>query len=325
MGISIIVPVYNVEEYLPRCIDSILAQSFSEFELILIDDGSQDQSGKICDDYAAKDCRIRVIHQSNCGQAAARNLGVREASGEWICFVDSDDFIHPQMLESMYYAVVKYDAGISMCNMVESNELPCAFCDPLMSVFDSYTVSEAFLQELLRRKYYYWVVCAKLIRREIVEKYPFEEGRIYEDNAVVCKWLTSAGTVALSSQNMYFYFVNRDGTTKKQFSEKQFDYLWALNEQMRFFEQLHYSNMWQAVALRYIFDGVRLWARAKNELENTPVVRAVRRDICRFVIQDNKKLHLTRHQKLELFLLLHPSIRTVHGYGSRLKAKILNK
>lgn len=325
MKISIIVPVYNAERYLSRCINSVLSQSFSEFELILIDDGSQDQSGILCDDYAKRDSRIRVVHQSNQGQAAARNLGVREALGEWICFVDSDDLVHPQMLENLYHTAVKTGVGISMCSAAEFQEFPCLADDPVLPTFDTYVVNEVFLQELLEKKYYYWVVWAKLIRREIVEKYPFEEGRIYEDNAVVCKWLTAAGTVAVSTQKLYYYYVNFAGTTKNRFSEKRFDYLWALKEQMLFFEQLHYSNMWQAVARRYIFDGARFWLRAKNELRNTPTVRAVRGDICRFAIQYNKKYHLSRRQKLELFLLLHPCVNTMYGYGSRVKGKVLKR
>ena len=97
--ISVIVPVYNVEKYLRECLDSILVQTFTDFELILVNDGSQDSSGAICDEYAGKDKRITIIHQENQGQAAARNNAIAIAKGEWIHFVDSDDVIHPQMLE----------------------------------------------------------------------------------------------------------------------------------------------------------------------------------------------------------------------------------
>ena len=103
--ISVIVPVYKCEKYLVACVDSILNQTFSDFEIILIDDGSPDSSGKICDDLAEKYNKITVLHQDNQGQAAARNNGVKIARGEWIHFVDSDDLIHPQMLEILYGAV----------------------------------------------------------------------------------------------------------------------------------------------------------------------------------------------------------------------------
>ena len=108
--ISVIVPVYKAEAYLHACIDSILSQTFSGFELILVDDGSPDGCGAICDDYAARDSRVRVIHQENQGQAAARNYALAAAEGEWVCFVDSDDAVHPQMLERLRQAGVNFES-----------------------------------------------------------------------------------------------------------------------------------------------------------------------------------------------------------------------
>ena len=108
--ISVIVPVYKAEAYLHACIDSILSQTFSDFELILVDDGSPDNCGAICDDYAARDSRVRVIHQENQGQAAARNRALAAAKGEWVCFVDSDDAVHPQMLERLRQAAAESGA-----------------------------------------------------------------------------------------------------------------------------------------------------------------------------------------------------------------------
>ena len=125
--ISVIVPVYNVEKYLCECIDSILTQTFTDFELILVDDGSQDNSGKICDEYANKDHRITVIHQENQGQASARNNALAIAKGEWVHFVDSDDLIHPQMLEILY-ATVDETTQISMCNLYKDHVYPEGFC-----------------------------------------------------------------------------------------------------------------------------------------------------------------------------------------------------
>ena len=125
--ISVIVPVYNVEKYLLECVDSILAQTFTDFELILINDGSQDNSGAICDEYADKDSRIAVIHQENQGQAAARNNAIVIAKGEWITFVDSDDLIHPQMLEILFNAVDE-TTQISACDLYKSNICSDVFC-----------------------------------------------------------------------------------------------------------------------------------------------------------------------------------------------------
>ena len=122
--IRVIVPVYRAEAYLHACIDSILSQTFSGFELILVDDGSPDNCGAICDDYAARDSRVRVIHQENQGQAAARNHALAAAKGDWVCFVDSDDAVHPQMLERLRQAAAGSGAAMSMCRMLEAPEIP---------------------------------------------------------------------------------------------------------------------------------------------------------------------------------------------------------
>ena len=219
--ISVIVPVYQVEKYIHRCVDSILAQTFSDFELILVDDGSPDNCGTICDEYDAKDSRIRVIHQENQGQAAARNYAVAVARGEWVCFVDSDDMIHPQMLEHLYRTATEHNANISMCSAVESEQLPKAFLAPREYASECLTVNEAGLEALYRAgEHRYWGVWGKLIRKEILQKLPFTPGRVYEDNAIVCRWLYEAGIVADTPNHYYFYQVNSGGTTKKGFSVK---------------------------------------------------------------------------------------------------------
>ena len=110
--ISVIVPVYNVEQYLPKCIDSILAQTYENLEIILVEDGTKDSSGVICDEYAAKDARIRVIHKENGGLSSARNAGMEIARGEYFGFVDSDDWIEPEMYENLMALAQKYDADV---------------------------------------------------------------------------------------------------------------------------------------------------------------------------------------------------------------------
>ena len=115
--LSVIVPVYNTEKYLRVCIDSILAQTFTDFELILVDDGSEDSSGSICDEYAAKDTRVQVIHQTNGGVTNARKNGVRRACGKYFSFIDSDDWIHPEMFERMVEKCVEANADVVVCDV----------------------------------------------------------------------------------------------------------------------------------------------------------------------------------------------------------------
>ena len=119
--VSIIVPVYNVEKYLRRCIDSILRQTLTDIEVILVDDGSFDSSGKICEEYARKDSGLRVIHQKNAGVAVARNTGLDIASGDYIAFVDSDDYIEPNMYQSMMQVANQYDCDVVLCDCVKEH------------------------------------------------------------------------------------------------------------------------------------------------------------------------------------------------------------
>ena len=122
--ISVIVPIYKVEHYLPKCIDSIIHQTYQNLEIILVDDGSPDNCPEICDEYAKRDKRIKVVHQENGGLSAARNSGVEMANGEFLCFVDSDDYIHPKMYEILYKNLKKFKADISICdyNVVFENQ-----------------------------------------------------------------------------------------------------------------------------------------------------------------------------------------------------------
>ena len=123
-AVSIIVPVYNVEKYLRECLDSILNQTFKDFELILIDDGSKDKSGEICDEYAKVHSNITVVHQNNQGQAAARNNGVKISEADWIMFVDSDDVIHPDLLQFLYKAATESNSGMAVTERVKAETIP---------------------------------------------------------------------------------------------------------------------------------------------------------------------------------------------------------
>ena len=233
--ISVIVPVYRAEAYLHACIDSILSQTFSDFELILVDDGSPDGCGAICDDYAARDSRVRVIHQENQGQAAARNHAFSIAKGEWVCFVDSDDAVHPQMLERLGQAAAESGAAMSMCRMLEAPEMPESFSAPVEVSWERLSMEEAPLVTLFDAgNYPGWVACAKLVRRELVQSYLFCPGRVYEDNEAVCHWIYGAKTIASIPHSLYFYRTNPGSTTQSRFSMKKLDYLWALEGIIRF-------------------------------------------------------------------------------------------
>lgn len=280
--ISVIVPVYKCEQYIEACVDSILNQTFLDFEIILVDDGSPDNSGKICDDLAEKYDNITVLHQENQGQAAARNNGVKIARGEWLHFVDCDDSINPYILEALYNAVTKNNVKLAMCSAVQGDKPDEDFFNEKEVSFNALTMTEDNILNLCQnKKYYYWVVWGKLIHKSIYEKYPLTEGRIYEDNAIVCKWLHEAKNVAITDAPLYFYYINTTGTTKKAFSKKQLDVLWAFKEQIDFFHSLGYEKMTEYLATYYFEISANMLHRAKteNSKELIPCIKKQEKEI----------------------------------------------
>lgn len=307
-SITAIVPVYNVEKYIHRCVDSVLSQTFSDFELILVDDGSPDNCPAICDEYAAKDSRIRVIHQSNQGLSAVRNNAVKVAATDWVIFIDSDDVIHPQMLEHMYAAVCKSGAKICVCSVVEAESVPDGFAAPVDGAYSAWNYSEANIEKLChtgRQKY--WIGCAKLVRREIVEKLPFAVGRINEDNAVVFKWFYEANVVAEMEHPYYFYWVNPIGITKSQFTLKKLDVLWAYREQIDFYDSIGYMRMKRRMCVQYLETAAWYSGRVRNELNNYKKAAQIRREM-RDLIRENPldTLPLTEEKKEFIQRSFHP-------------------
>ena len=304
--ISIIVPVYRAEKYLNACVDSILNQTYSDFELVLIEDGSPDQSGAICDEYAQKDDRVRVIHQPNQGQAAARNHALPMTQGKWLCYVDSDDAIHPQMLEHLHRAAEKSGAGISMCQFLEAPEPPEDFEQPAEFSYTLLTMDEKTLTELHDRDQYPgWVACAKLIRRELVEGYPFHTGRVYEDNEAVTRWLLPAKTLAMLPTQLYFYRTNPESTTKSQFSLKRLDYLWALESMISYFQSVGFHTLAQRFVERYVEAAASACYGVRNELKRPERANGILADVQRFLRRENLKL--TRRERLSLLEAAHPN------------------
>ena len=304
--ISIIVPVYRAEKYLNACVDSILNQTYSDFELVLIEDGSPDQSGAICDEYAQRDDRVRVIHQPNQGQAAARNHALPMTQGKWLCYVDSDDAIHPQMLEQLHRAAVESGAGISMCRMLEAPEPPEDYEQPAEFSYTLLTMDEKTLTALHDRDAYPgWVACAKLIRREYVEGYPFHTGRVYEDNEAVTRWLLPAKTLAMLPTQLYFYRTNPESTTKSQFSLKKLDYLWALESMIDYFQSVGFHTLAQRFVERYVEAAAAACYGVRNELKRPERANGILADVQRFLRRENLKL--TRRERLSLLEAAHPN------------------
>lgn len=207
--LSIIVPVYDVERYLPKCLDSILAQTFTDFELILVDDGSPDNCPALCDAAAAKDARIRVIHQKNGGLSAARNAGLDAARGGWIGFVDSDDYIAPEMYEAMYHAVQSTGADLALCDYAEVDEAGA----PCQSMHIRLEKKDFTGRDLLKNATDSTIQPAwnKLYRRDVFAQLRYPEGKLNEDLFLIPEICLNTQKAVVVPKALYYY-VQRGGS-----------------------------------------------------------------------------------------------------------------
>ncbi len=214
--ISVVVPVYNVEKYLQSCVNSILQQSFQNFELILVDDGSTDSSGALCDLY--KNDRIRVIHKQNGGLSDARNTGTQAALGTFITWIDSDDLIHKEYLEQLYQLVTENHADLATCEFL--------FCDEGERVlfpdgeFEKGTLDgKEALIKMLQGQLHGSSACALLLRREIAKKHLFPFGKYHEDDLTTYQFYYEAKKVAFTKRKLYCYFQRNNSIMHKPFGK----------------------------------------------------------------------------------------------------------
>ena len=238
--ISVIVPVYKVEQYIHRCIDSILNQTFSDFELILVDDGSPDNCGKICDEYAQKDSRIHVIHKPNGGLSDARNAGIEwtfaNSDSEWIIFIDSDDWIHNATLEKLYDANISNNTPISSCGFERTTgEEPVIDTNKIKTYV---TTPEKFY---LENNVNATIACAKLYKKECFTSIRYPVGKLHEDEFTTYKILFEYNTLSIVDAPLYMYFQNENGIMLSQWNPKRLDAIEAYKEQLLFFKNKNLS------------------------------------------------------------------------------------
>lgn len=270
--ISIIVPVYQVKKYLGECVESLRNQTYTNLEIFLVDDGSTDGSGELCDQYAAKDDRIRVVHQENQGPSAARNAGLDRAKGEYIAFVDSDDVVLPDFIEILYELTGKYHADIAACayvkcfteNLAEVKEWQngkewCMSSEQMLRQWHGrYKKLETIAWNKLYRKYVFDAGKARGIR--------FPVGRKLEDVLTSHLIVANAKRIALTMRGLYLYRI-RPGSRASQSrtAEHMNENLRAQRERMAFFREKRYwrayFNLWVGYVLHWVWFG---WMRMKG-------------------------------------------------------------
>lgn len=250
--ISVIVPIYNTESYLPRCIDSIIKQSYQDFELLLIDDGSTDSSGDICDSYANSDDRIRVFHKNNGGQADARNYGLDRIKGDYITFIDSDDYIGIDYLKILMDAINKYqvDLAISAWSIVRTNEL--IFVDvPFHSILLN---REETFKEIIIGEKIWDVPWGKIYHKKLFESVRFPKVSIYEDSLTIPYVLDQCDNCIYCSSKQYYYF-HRNGSVMNSSRSHQMNKIWMeASRKLCFYTKEVHPDLYQFSESKFIKD-----------------------------------------------------------------------
>ncbi len=261
--ISVIIPVYKVEKYLCRCVDSVLEQTYTNMEIILVDDGSPDNCPVMCDEYARQDSRVKVIHQENAGLSGARNAGIDMAQGQWLAFVDSDDYLAADFLERLYQACVDTGSSLSVCRWeyVRGETIP----EHGTGETRVYTGREMLANLYVPDGAYFVVAWNKLYRKELFEDIRYPLGRIHEDEATTYRIYDKVKKAAYVDRSLYGYFVTPVSITRG-FNPKRMDWVTAVAERLDFFEQKGYTEL-MVPGLQALADGsIDIWFGLRDQL-----------------------------------------------------------
>ena len=233
--VSVITPVYKVEKYLKECVQSIINQSYRDLEIILVDDGSPDKCPSMCDEYATQDSRIVVIHKKNGGLSSARNAGIDVARGEYLLFVDSDDFISPVMVETLLDAITETNAEIAASRISDDPQMICLDRIQNAEVLQPKQVMKYILTEQVITT----SASGKLYRKDLFEGIRYPNGKIYEDLGTTYKLIDRCKNIAFVDGSFYYYRSNPESITQANFSTKQLDYYEIANELREYISSVH--------------------------------------------------------------------------------------
>lgn len=324
--ISVIVPVYKVEPYLRRCVDSILAQTFTDIEVILVDDGSPDGCPAICDEYARQDNRVKVIHQQNGGLSAARNAGLdwvfAHSDSQWISFVDSDDWVHPRFLEYLHRAARENNVQISVCDYCRES----IYEEPKNNVeYDTLKVTSLQLYQHLEKSLLFTVVWNKLYYKSLFEKIRFPVGKISEDTFVSYRLMYKCPQIAFIKRSLYFYYINQTGITGSTYSPARLAELDALKLQQQFFHEQQ-AIEWKKFC---IIRTIRTYAVHIKKCSEDSLFKQYETKLkkeLRQLLKSNKKFHkLSLPQDAWIYELIYPKRMSYYWKMTRLKVLICNE
>ena len=299
--VSIIVPVYNVEKYIERCIDSILEQSYEEIEVLLIDDGSTDNSGKICDEASQKDKRITVVHKKNGGLSDARNVGLELCKGDWILFVDSDDCINKYVVQICIESATKKDgADIIWFNYtnVEDNQ-NVDFREKKVAM-EMQTETGALAVKRCFMNVGSIVVWNKMYKRSLFQKLRFPKGKIHEDEFLTYKLLYNAKKVGYIDVSLYYYTIRNNSIMRTEFNKKRLVLLEVFEERIVFFKNRNEQELYEISVMQYYHILRTLYALSGQKKEYIKEQKVIVDKIINYSSEFLKNKYLSKIHKVIL-------------------------
>jgi glycosyltransferase involved in cell wall biosynthesis len=318
VSLSIIVPIYNVEKYLEKCIKTILSQTYKDFELILVDDGSPDKCGIICDEYLKLDNRIRVVHKKNGGLSSARNAGLKIATGEYVAFVDSDDWIEKNMYKKLYREAKKNNGDIVQCKFLKVNEEYTQINNNKIGNINIINNLEA-LNNLYNERYIETVVTwNKIYRRCLFDNIIFPEGKIHEDEFTTHKLLYKANKVVLIDEELYYYRQTPNSIMNSGFNIKRLDGLEAISQRMEFFKQIRNKDLYEKTLRKYEYILKKNYFMCESSLHNKNILKKIRtmyKDVFSKYILSNKTKIKEKIMSIIFFISprAYKNIQTLRG------------
>lgn len=284
--ISVIVPVYNGGKYIKKCLYDLMNQTYKKYEVIIIDDGSTDETPEICKSICKKDSRFKYFYQKNSGVSAARNLGIDLSEGQYIVFVDADDTVSIHLLEYLYQGIKEFDATISICGSEKTSVRDKSFYEgePHYVIMENDTLLEELYDEDDMKL---WCVWGKMYASSLFDKIRFERGRMYEDVDIVYRILSKADKVVNCREVYYHYYSNPDSATKKTYSLKRLDQLWATERLIEFLKCQNNETLYCQILNQYLY----LISYHYNEIKKNQLGK-------RYLKELKKKMRLNmRHNK----------------------------
>ena len=319
--ISVVVPVYNVEKYLERCIESIIKQTYQNLDIILVDDGSTDSSGKICDFYATKDSRINVIHQMNGGLSDARNKGISVSRGELIAFIDSDDYVAIDYIEYLHELLVQYNADISICAYKESNSINYDFNEIKKNVIDVFNTEQAF-KNYCYQKGITQSAWGRLFKKSLFNNIFFPVGKLYEDEGFFYKILSSSRTVVKGNQIKYLYFIRNEGIIRSDFTPRKMDYIFH-SEELVSCVRKNYPILYSGAISKLLSSARHIWVQIPRKKSFSNEYNYIYHLIKTYRLQVIKDVEVRKVNKIVLMMsyLGHSFLRIIY----RIKLYFVNK